>query len=491
MKEPKSIKKNILMSAILTASNFVFPLITFSYVARVLTPIGIGKVAFVEALLSYFSYIAILGIPAYGLIQIAKNRGNKEKLAQTVQELLSINLISTFFAYLFLFATLLIVPKFTEYTNLVIIMSSSILLNTIGLEWVYKGLEEYTYITIRSLIVKCIALVLTFLLIKNLNDYPWYAFVAVFTTSAGYLLNFLGIKKFISFKKYAKYDLKKHIKPILTLFSASIIITIYAHFDISMLGFISTETEVGLYSAASKIRNIVFSVALIVTPVLIPRMTSYIQQKNLEKAKIFVATSLRISLVTALPLAIYVFINAENVIYLVCGESFALAENVLKVLMLCIIPAILSNLFGNQILIPMGLYKRYSQSVFIGLFINIFFNIILIPLMGATGAALATVITEVWNVFWMSNGVKEYRRYLLKNIKFYKFGLALVIGVLVNIEILKLLPEINVFWQLMFTAIAYFIMFYGILILLKEKLISQELNTFISQVRKIKKKTSE
>ena len=72
----KSIKKNIIMSTLLTVSNCVFPLLTYSYVARVLGPIGTGKVAFVTSVLQYFGYIATLGIPAYGLRECAKVRND-------------------------------------------------------------------------------------------------------------------------------------------------------------------------------------------------------------------------------------------------------------------------------------------------------------------------------------------------------------------------------------------------------------------------------
>ena len=80
MEKQKPIKKNVLMNFILALSNFVFPLITFSYVARVLMPDGLGSVAFVQSVLSYFSYAAVLGIPAYGLRECAKIRDDKESL---------------------------------------------------------------------------------------------------------------------------------------------------------------------------------------------------------------------------------------------------------------------------------------------------------------------------------------------------------------------------------------------------------------------------
>ena len=66
MKEP-SIKRNFMMNIILTMSSFVFPLITFPYISRVLLPVGTGKIAFATSVVNYFNMFAQLGIPTYGI----------------------------------------------------------------------------------------------------------------------------------------------------------------------------------------------------------------------------------------------------------------------------------------------------------------------------------------------------------------------------------------------------------------------------------------
>ena len=83
----KSIKINFIMNMILTMSSFIFPLITFPYVSRILLPVGTGKVSFATSLISYFSMFAQLGIPTYGIRVCAKVRDNREELTRTVQEL--------------------------------------------------------------------------------------------------------------------------------------------------------------------------------------------------------------------------------------------------------------------------------------------------------------------------------------------------------------------------------------------------------------------
>ncbi len=78
MEQPRaSIKKNFAMNAILSISGFLFPLISFPYASRVLGPSGTGKVDFALSFVSYFSLIASLGIPFYGIRVCAQVRDDR------------------------------------------------------------------------------------------------------------------------------------------------------------------------------------------------------------------------------------------------------------------------------------------------------------------------------------------------------------------------------------------------------------------------------
>lgn len=471
MEKEKSLNKNMIMSTILTISNFIFPLITYSYVARIISPSGIGKVAFVNSVLSYFIYIASLGIPSYGLRECAKLRNDKEKLSKTFQELLIINLVSTMFAYILLFIVIISVNKLYNYKILFLIMSSEIFLNSIGVEWLYQALEEYSYITIRSVFFKVIGVLLTFILIKSSNDILWYGFLTIFAASANYICNFINIHKYITFKKFKNYNLKKHLKPIFSLLTASIIISIYANFDIVMLGFISSEYEVGLYNAALKIKSILLSLSTAITAVMIPRISYYIQKKDEKGINKLLIKSLQISLLIAFPVCIYCLVFSKNILLFVCGISYIEAENTLKLLMILILPLILTNLFGNQILIPFGKENRFSQSVFIGMWINLILNLLLIPKYGASGAAFGSIITEIWNVFWMSHNEKKYKKLFIKNIKFMNYLFSITVSSLGSIIVYMLCQKYGIFIQLVLTSIVYFTTYYIILIILKEPIL--------------------
>ena len=196
----KSLKLNFLMNILLTMSSFIFPLITFPYVSRVLGPAGTGKVSFATSVISYFSLFAQLGIPTYGIRVCAGIRDNKEELTRTVHELLFISLITTLISYLALFIALFTIPKLRAEKPLLVVISASILLSAIGIEWLYKALEQYTYITVRSVIFKFIALVGMFFLVRSEKDYVAYGFITIFAASASNVLNLINAHRYIGFR---------------------------------------------------------------------------------------------------------------------------------------------------------------------------------------------------------------------------------------------------------------------------------------------------
>ena len=166
----KSIKVNFLMNAFLTCSNFIFPLITFPYVSRVLLADGNGKINFATAIVNYFMLFASLGMPLYGVRTCAIVRDDRKKLSRTVKELFTISMVATALSLVVLLVMIGIVPKFQEYRGLLLVLSSNIWLQTLGMDWLYQALEEYSYITVRSVAFKIVGIILMFMFVHEHGD---------------------------------------------------------------------------------------------------------------------------------------------------------------------------------------------------------------------------------------------------------------------------------------------------------------------------------
>jgi O-antigen/teichoic acid export membrane protein len=221
-----------------------------------------------------------MGIPTYGIRICARMREDKYELSKVVHELLLINIIMCILTYFIFGLVLTFIPQIQKEKNLYIIISSTILFNAIGMEWLYKGLEQYKYITIRSIIFKLIALILMFALVHSKKDYLIYGTISVFAASASNIMNFIHVRKFIYFKPLGNYNIKKHIKPILIFLAMSCATNIYTNLDSVMLGFMKTETDVGYYDAAVKVKRILVSIVTSLGAVLLPRASLFIQKKD-------------------------------------------------------------------------------------------------------------------------------------------------------------------------------------------------------------------
>ena len=174
-----SVKYNFIMNFILTASNFIFPLITFPYVSRILLASGNGKVNFAASVANYFMMVASLGIPTYGIRACAKVRDDKEALSKTVQEILIINFVTTALVTLTYLVCIFTVPKFAQDKILYLIEGINIVLNMLGVNWLYQALEQYDYITARSVVFKFISMILMFIFVQHQKDYRIYAAITV------------------------------------------------------------------------------------------------------------------------------------------------------------------------------------------------------------------------------------------------------------------------------------------------------------------------
>ena len=494
--KPKSIKKNFIMNAILTMSGFIFPMISFPYISRILGPEGTGAVKFATSVVAYFAMFAQLGIPTYGIRVCAKIRDDKEKLSKTVHELLLINLLMSVIAYAVFFVSIYTVPRFQKDRLLFVIISLTILLNAIGVEFLYRALEEYSYITIRSIVFKAIGIIAMFILIKAKNDYVIYGAITIFASSASNVLNFINSKKYIDYKWYGQYSFKRHYKSILIFFAMSCAATIYINLDGIMLGFMTSDTDVGYYDAAVKIKTILVSVVTSLGTVLLPRASYYVEQCEMIEFRRITSKALNFVMIFATPLMVYFMIFAREGVLFLSGNQYIPSILAMKIIMPTILFIGLTNIMGIQILVPVGKEKIVLYSEIAGAIVDLVINAILIPRLHSAGAALGTTIAEVV-VFMVQivflNGMIEIIdiRKAYRGISYWKVILGIIIasGVSVWIKLLNVSAiSNNVMVQNFILLCVSAIIFYGvyltILLITKESLTKEIIDGLLKKVKR-------
>lgn len=478
----KSIKVNFIMNMILTMSSFIFPLISFPYISRILLPVGTGKVTFATSTISYFSMFAQLGIPTYGIRACAKVRDNKEDLTRTAQELLIINLVMNIVSYISLFLVLTFVPRFQNDKPLFVIVSFTIILTSIGMEWLYKALEQYKYITIRSIVFKLVSLIAMFLLIHEKSDYTIYGGITIFASSASNIMNLINARKFIDLKPVGHYNFKRHLIPVITFFAMACATTFYTNLDNVMLGFLKTDEDVGYYNAAVKIKTILVAIVTSLGTVLLPRASYYVENNMNDEFVKITKKAFNFVFSVATPLSLYFFLFAKEGVYFLSGEAYSGSILPMQILMPTILFIGISNIQGLQILVPEGREKTVLYSELAGAFTDVVINALLIPLYASAGAAIGTVIAEfvvlLVQYFALKNEVSE----IYKKMPYGKIAFALLVATFASVWI-KIF-RIGNFLTLLTSGILFFGIYGVALIVLKVDMALEIWTSLIGMVKK-------
>ncbi|MCM0662974.1 flippase [Coprococcus sp. B2-R-112] len=479
--QQKSLKLNFIMNAILTMSSFLFPLITFPYVSRILLPIGTGKVSFANSVVTYFVMISQLGIPTYGIRACAIVRNDEEKLKKTVYELFLINVVMSILAYIVFFVALIYVPRLRADRTLFLITGTLIFFNTIGVEWLYKALEQYTYITVRSIIFKFIALIAMFVLVHDVDDYVIYGGISIFAASASNAFNFIRLRKIIGKKKVSQLNFKQHFKPVFTFFIISCATTIYTNLDNVMLGFMKDDVEVGYYNAATKIKNILVSIVTSLGTVLMPRASYYLQNGMEDEFYKLSKKAIKFVFLAATSMMIYFMLFAREGVLFLSGEAFEGAILPMMIVMPTLLFIGLTNIMGIQMLVPMGREDAVMISTFVGAIVDLILNAIAIPILGASGAAIGTLVAEFVVLIVQLIYLRKDVAFLYNGQSYLKLLIALIAAFIAGCAV-KLLIS-GIFIKLVISAMLFFGVYALILYILKEEIVTENVNKVIQMIK--------
>lgn len=407
-----------------------FPLITFAYVSRVLSVDGIGKIDFVRNVVSIFVIFATLGIVTYGTREGAKVRSNRRNLSKIVRELLIINAIMTVVSYAVFFLSVLYVPKFIEYKDIFFVYGLSIGFTALGLEWLYNALEDFVYITLRYIVFQVISFVLLLLFVNDRSDYLVYTGILTFSTVGSNLINFIHSRKYVDFAFPGTISIKQHVKPILILFFNNLIGNIYLSLDTIMLGWMASEYNVGLYSTANKMNRIVITIITSLFTVILPRASYLIKINEKGSYNDLISKSINFVLLISLPMACVLFILSKEMIIILSGSEFTPAVWCSRILCFIIILIPISTMASNEVIIPFGKEKKLLYSSVSGAILNVALNYLLIPYFKENGAAVASVIAELFvaiiNSYFAFKCINCCK--VLRNVWHYFLAIALMVS---------------------------------------------------------------
>ena len=472
----QSVKVNYILNLINTGTQMLFPLITFPYVCRVIEADGIGQINFFQSIISYISLFTCLGIPMYAIREIARDRSDVVQMNRTATEILLLHSMLTLVGYAIVAILCLTVPQIQVNIPLFLILSLTIFFTAIGSEWFYQGIEDFKYITIRGLIIKTVSVVLLFIFVKSKTDLLYYGCYTVFGVLGGNIFNFFRLRKYIHRENiiFSELHIKRHIKPVLKVFSFSVVTSIYLQLNTVLLGFLKNALAVGYFAAATKVMQMLLKMSACLGSVMMPRASHLIAENKEAEFNRLIQKSYDFTLAIALPMTIGLIFCAPSLITALCGVKFEHSILPSQIIAPIILMVAISNIFGIQVLFPKGKINIVTLCCGIGAVADLILNLCLIPFFSYIGTSIAYLGAEVATTVSMYFIGRKYIPiiYFKKSHLTYALGCIVMALALYGISLLQLPTLTILLLQGCCGVLAYFI----ILCICKDEMLVQILS---------------
>lgn len=391
------LKKNILYSGFLTTSLYIFQFITYPYVARVLGVTNIGICNYVQSIVQYFCLFSMLGITTLGVREIAKCNGDKLKLNQTFSQLFTLNAIFTTIVLAIYFLLIETISNFSQYRKLLYIGATQIFFGTFAVEWLFRGLEEFKYITIRTLFVRLAYVISIFVFVRNSDDYTIYFWIYSAMIVANGIINWSYGKRFVQFSVQPLSLVQPYVKPLIFLGSQLILNSLYTTFNTVYLGLTCGDTQVGYYITATKIENIILALYSSFTLAMMPRICSLMQteQQDQDNVKQLLQSSFNLLFAFVFPCIFFSEFYANELVYLVAGNGYEGAVLPMRIVMPLMLIVGLEQILIVQILMPSRSDKQVFINSIIGAVCSILLDVLLVSKFESIGSSIVWFVSEL------------------------------------------------------------------------------------------------
>ena len=368
--------------------------VTFPYVSRVLGVEHIGLVNFVDNTIGYFLLFATMGVNLLGVREIAAVKEQPDERSRVFSRILGQNLLSTLVVLLIYLIIVSTVPILSQYASLFYMGAAKIVCTAFLVEWFFSGIENFRYITLRSLAIKVLYVIAVFVFVRNQEDYRLYFLLTISTVVVNALINTIYVRRFVKIRLGELFSLL-YLKRCCILGAFFIMTSMYITFNVMCLGFYTDNTQVGYYTTAFKLYTVVLGLFSSFTSVMIPRMSALISAGEEERFQKLVSKSFRAMFTFSIPMIICAAILAPQIIYVLSGTGYEGAILPMRIIMPAALFVGISQILSMQILTPMKQDKVLFVASAIGASVCLIINITVVPMLQSVGSAIVLLCSEM------------------------------------------------------------------------------------------------
>lgn len=427
-----SLKKNFLYSSILTTANYIFPLITYPYVSRILGVTNIGLYNFADSIINYFIMFSMMGIGIIGIREIAATQDDKNEKNKVFSSLFILNAVLTLLALAILIICIFTVHDLRENKELMYVGVLKLISNLFLIDWFYKGLEKFKYITNVTLTIKMLYVVSVFIFVKESNDYTIYYLLCTLMITLNAIANFIYAFKYVKFD-FKSLNIRKYVKTNFVLGVYCFLTSMYTSFNVAYLGFVSNTTEVGYYATGTKLFSIIIALYTAFTGVVQPRMSSLLSENKFDEFIGLIKKSTDLLLTITVPAVLFTCAFSPEIIKIISGEGYEGAIIPTRIVMPLIFIIGYEQILVIQILTPLKKDKQILINSISGAIVGLILNIILVNKYASIGSAIVWVMSELSVLVSAQYFVMKYAKVSFPYMKLTK-------------EIVRYIPLLLLYW---------------------------------------------
>lgn len=469
----RSIKSNYIYNLIYEVVSLLAPLITTPYLSRILHADGIGIYSFTYSIASYFVILGNLGVATYGQMEIARVHENQRELSKVFIELFLLRGILTLVSL-----TIYIVFSINSSSYILerLILGIYVFSSVLDVSWLFRGVEDFSKVVIRNVVVKLITIILIFAIVKSEQDTYLYVLLISLSTLIGNLSFIIPTRRIIIRIPIKEINIWRNLRECIVFFVPTIATSVYTMLDKTMLGYLSTDiSQNGFYEQAHKIEQILLVVITSLNIIMRSRMSFLFAKGKLDEMRERLDQSLKYILMISIPMTLGIVGIAKTFIPLFLGSGYEECVLLLQIFSILLVVIGISNCLNTHFLGPSGRQNKNNVVLIAGAILNFVLNYLWIPKYGALGASVASVIAEVvilaGYLYLIRDFFKGYRLLQL-GWKYMVSGVVMICIVLMMEKSIDGSHIIKLFVQVF----AGFIVYFGLLIVLKDEMLKSGYN---------------
>lgn len=397
MPQTKSVKKNILWNMLLTMSGYIFPLLTFPYVTRVLGAGNLGTVDYALGIVDYAVLFSTLGMAMVGIRYISQCGNDLKRRSEVFSNLVTLHACLSLFALAAYFACVWFIPSLSEHRELYYVGAAKIIFNVMLVEWLFQGMQDFRYITLRTMLIRTLYVIAVFVFVRSRDDYAAYFYVTIAQVAVNALVNWRYAQRYVRFR-FRLCGMREFVFPVFSMGVNMILLSFYTTFNVIYLGSACDSEAVGYYTTATKLYSIFISIISAYNGVFIPHLNDLYARGELQQFRETVTKSIHLVSLAALPIITIGTCLAPQIIRLVAGEGFERSVLPFQIILVQVLLVGLAQILENQILLAFKKFREILICTATTTALAALIIIIFVPTHAEVAAAWAVAIPHVFEL---------------------------------------------------------------------------------------------